>query len=124
MRQQLNSRLPVAEIVLCRALISIVLTCCRSAPGRGLPGAIDGAAGGAGVLGSLALLCFFKAIDQLPLASATVLQYTYFTFTAAALLLLGEPLRRRISAAVLLAGSASPSSCNRSGSREQPNLRN
>lgn len=102
--KQLNSRLPVAEIVLCRALISIVLT----AVGLRLAGVSPwgnrrGVLVARGVLGSLALLCFFEAIDQLPLASATVLQYTYPTFTAvAALLLLGEPLRRRISAAVLL----------------------
>ena len=39
----------------------------------------------------------------MPLASATVLQYTYPTFTAAAAwLLLGERLRRRIGLAVLL----------------------
>ena len=102
--KQLNSRLPVAEIVLSRALISIVLTAvglriagvCPWGHRRGLLVA-------RGVLGSLALLCFFEAINQLPLASATVLQYTYPTFTAvAALLLLGEPLRRRIITAVLL----------------------
>ena len=102
--KQLNSRLPVAEIVLCRALISIVLT----AVGLRLAGVSPwgqrrGLLVARGLVGSLALLCFFEAIDQLPLASATVLQYTYPTFTAvAALLLLGEPLRRRISAAVLL----------------------
>ena len=54
-----------------------------------------------GLAGSLALLCFFEAVTRLPLASATVLQYTYPTFTAAAAwILLAEPLRRRIGLAV------------------------
>ena len=102
--KQLNGRLPVSEIVLCRALISIGLT------GVGLWmarvshwGHRRGLLITRGLLGSAALLCFFEAIDRLPLASATVLQYTYPTFTAvAALLLLGEQLRRRIVIAVLL----------------------
>ena len=54
-----------------------------------------------GIYGSIALFCFFEAITALPLASATVLQYTYPTFTAgAAWVLLAEPLRRRIGLAV------------------------
>ena len=61
--KQLNSRLPVAEIVLCRALISIVLT----AVGLRLAGVSPwgqrrGLLVARGVLGSLALLCFFEAI--------------------------------------------------------------
>jgi drug/metabolite transporter (DMT)-like permease len=49
------------------------------------------------------LLCFFEALAKLPLAAATLLQYTYPTLTAlAAWLLLGEPIRRRIGIAVLL----------------------
>lgn len=102
--KQLNGRLPVAEIVLVRALISIILT----AVGLRLAGISPwgqrrGLLVVRGLLGSVALLCFFEAIDQLPLASATVLQYTYPTLTAlAALLLLREPLRRRIGLAVLL----------------------
>lgn len=102
--KQLNGRLPVAQIVLIRALISIGLTLV------GLKFAAVSPWGrqrrlliARGLFGSVALLCFFEAISRLPLASATVLQYTYPTFTAlAALLLLGEQLRRRIGIAVLL----------------------
>ena len=104
--KQLNGRIPVAEIVLVRALISLGLT------GMGLrlagvkPWGTAKARGllfARGIAGSIALLCFFQAIDALPLAAATVLQYTYPTFTAlAALLLLGESLRKRIVLAVLL----------------------
>ena len=49
------------------------------------------------------MFCVFKAIAILPLASATVIQYTYPTFTAiAAWLLLGESIHKRIIIAVLL----------------------
>ena len=104
--KQLNGRIPVTEIVLVRAIISLALT------GMGLrlagvqPWGTAKARGllfARGIAGSMALLCFFQAIDTLPLAAATVLQYTYPTFTAlAALFLLGESLRKRIIFAVLL----------------------
>lgn len=102
--KQLGGRIPVSEIVLVRSLISIVLT------GVGLRLAGVDPFGKnrrllvlRGVCGSIALLCFFRAITDLPLASATVLQYTYPTFTAAAAwLVLGEPLKRRIVLAVVM----------------------
>ena len=102
--KQLGGRLPVSEIVLVRSLVSIGLT--------GVAMRISGISPLGrnrrlllirGLCGSIALLCFFEAIARLPLASATVLQYTYPTFTAiAAWLLLGERLRRRIALAVLV----------------------
>ena len=100
--KQLGGRIPVTEIVLARSVISIMLT------GVGLRmagvnplGNNRGLLLARGLAGSLALLCFFKAVTSLPLASATVLQYTYPTFTAgAAWILLAEPLRRRIGLAV------------------------
>ena len=100
--KQLGGRIPVTEIVLARSVISIMLT------GVGLRmagvnplGNKRGLLLARGLAGSLALLCFFEAVTSLPLASATVLQYTYPTFTAgAAWILLAEPLRRRIGLAV------------------------
>lgn len=100
--KQLGGRIPVTEIVLARSVISIMLT------GVGLRmagvnplGNNRGLLLARGLAGSLALLCFFQAVTSLPLASATVLQYTYPTFTAgAAWILLAEPLRRRIGLAV------------------------
>ena len=83
--KQLGGRLPVSEIVLVRSLVSIGLT--------GLAMRISGVSPLGqnrrlllirGLCGSIALLCFFEAITNIPLASATVLQYTYPTFTAAA----------------------------------------
>ncbi|ABB26260.1 putative membrane protein [Synechococcus sp. CC9902] len=104
--KQLNGRIPVTEIVLVRAIVSLALT------GMGLrlagvkPWGTAKARGllfARGIAGSIALLCFFQAIEKLPLAAATVLQYTYPTFTAlAALFLLGESLRKRIVLAVLM----------------------
>ena len=102
--KQLDGRLPVPEIVLSRALISVGLT------GLGLNragvspwGQHTGWLLARGICGSLALLCFFEAITTLPLASATVLQYTYPTFTAvAAAIVLREQLRRSIAVAILL----------------------
>ena len=102
--KQLGGRLPVAEVVLVRALISVVMT----AIGLRLAGVSPWGQRrwlllARGLCGTVALLCFFHAIATLPLASATVLQYTYPTFTAlAASLLLGEQLRRSIVLAVLL----------------------
>ena len=102
--KQLGGRLPVAEVVLCRALISVVLTSVGLKLANVSPwGERRGLLLLRGLCGSLALLCFFEAITVLPLASATVLQYTYPTFTAlAAALFLGEQLRRSIVLAVLL----------------------
>ena len=102
--KQLGGRLPVAEVVLCRALISVVLTSVGLKLANVSPwGERRGLLLLRGLCGSLALLCFFEAITVLPLASATVLQYTYPTFTAlAAALFLGEQLRQSIVLAVLL----------------------
>jgi drug/metabolite transporter (DMT)-like permease len=54
----------------------------------------------------VALLCVYVALAELPLASATVLQYLYPTFTALlAWLMLGERIGRRVLVAVLLGWS-------------------
>ena len=56
-----------------------------------------------GVVGTVALFCFYSAISQLPLAAATVLQYLYPTFTAAfAWGALGERAGKRILLAMAL----------------------
>ena len=102
--KKLGGRIPVSEIVLVRSLVSIALTGTAMLHGRVNPfGSNLPLLLLRGICGSIALLCFFEAITALPLASATVLQYTYPTFTAgAAWLLLGERLRRRIGIAVVL----------------------
>ena len=102
--KQLGGRIPVSEIVLVRSVVSIALTGTAMAiAGINPLGSNRRLLLLRGICGSIALLCFFEAITWLPLASATVLQYTYPTFTAgAAWLLLGERLRRRIGIAVVL----------------------
>ena len=102
--KHLGGRLPVAEVVLVRSLISIAITLAMLRRLKVSPwGEQRGLLLIRGGLGTAALLCFFEALARLPLAAATLLQYTYPTLTAlAAWLLLGEPIRRRIGIAVLL----------------------
>lgn len=102
--KHLGGALPVAEIVLVRSLISIAITLVMLRRVRVSPwGQQRGRLLVRGLLGTTALLCFFEALARLPLATATLLQYTYPTLTAlSAWLLLGEPIRRRIGLAVLM----------------------
>ena len=102
--KQLGGRIPVAEVVFIRALISLVLSWWViqrqgvSPWGHRRPMLIW-----RGVVGTLALFCFYGAISQLPLAAATVLQYLYPTFTAAlAWGALGERAGKRILLAMAL----------------------
>jgi Predicted permeases len=102
--KHLGGRLPVAEIVLVRSVISLAITLAMlrqaqiSPWGQQRPLLVL-----RGALGTGALLLFFEALARLPLAAATLIQYTYPTLTAlTAWLLLGEPLRKRIGLAVLL----------------------
>ena len=103
--KHLGGRLPVAEVVLVRSLISIAITMAMLRRLKVSPwGEQRGLLLIRGGLGTAALLCFFEALARLPLAAATLLQYTYPTLTAlAAWLLLGEPIRRRIGIHVRVA---------------------
>jgi drug/metabolite transporter (DMT)-like permease len=96
-----GSRLPVAEVVLARALVSVLLSWWllrqRSIP---IWGKRKGMLILRGVIGTLALACVYAALTHLPLASATVLQYLYPTFTA---LLAWVTLREHLAARLLLA---------------------
>ena len=90
--KQVGGRLPIAEVVLVRALITGAITwwLLRRA-GMDPWGQRRGLLLLRGLIGSLGLLCVFAAVTLLPLAPATVLQYLYPTFTALlAWLLLGE----------------------------------
>ena len=97
-------RIPVAEVVLARSLVSLALC-----------GAMVRAAGLSpwgqrrwlltlrGLLGSIALACVFGALTLLPLATATVLQYLYPTLSAmAGWHWLGERIGRRLLLAIPL----------------------
>jgi len=102
--KHLDGRLPVAEILFARSLISLVIT-------RFMLSRVGVSPWGhrkrllllRGLLGTAALFCVFDALASLPLATATVLQYTYPTFIAlAAWMFLRERIHPRIGIAVLL----------------------
>ena len=109
-----GSRIPVAEVVLARSAVSLVLSVLmlRQA-GLDAWGRRRGLLVLRGVIGTAALLCVFAALAQLPLAPATVLQYLQPTFTALlAWLLLRERIGLRMVAAALLGLLAVVLLCN------------
>ena len=91
-------RLPVAEVVLARALVSLALSWWMLRRLAINPwGRRRRLLALRGLLGSVALACVYEAVMRLPLATATLLQYLYPTFTALlAWLSLGEQLSRRL----------------------------
>ncbi|MFZ9850173.1 MAG: DMT family transporter [Vulcanococcus sp.] len=96
-----GSRLPVAEVVLARSAVSLVLSVLMLRQAGLDPwGRRRGLLVLRGVIGTAALLCVFAALTQLPMAPATVLQYLQPTFTALLAWLL---LRERVGLRVLLA---------------------
>ena len=97
--KNLNGRIPVAEIVLIRGLISILATRFMMYRREIEPwGFNKKLLFTRGILGTLALLCIFKALTDLPLATATVIQYTYPIHTA----LIGSLLLKEIVSAQIL----------------------
>lgn len=81
--KQLNGDVPVYEIVLGRAVISLLITRYMLKRQKINPwGSNRKLLFIRGLLGTAALFCIFEAINTLSLASATVIQYTYPTFTA------------------------------------------
>ncbi len=92
-----GARLPVAELVLARGLVSVVLSWWMLRRAGIHPwGRRRRLLATRGLLGSVALACVYGAVTRLPLATATLLQYLYPAFTALiAWLSLGELLSRR-----------------------------
>ena len=102
--KQVGGRLPVAEVVLARAIVSLVLSVWMLHQADVSPwGQRRWLLVWRGVVGTIALFCVFGALAGLPLGAATVLQYLNPTFTALlAWIWLGEPFTLRIALAVLL----------------------
>lgn len=102
--KQVGGRIPAAEVVLARGLVSVTLSWWLLRRAGVAPwGQRRGLLIWRGAIGSVALLCVYAALARLPLASATVLQYLYPTFTALlAWLVLGERIGRRVLLAVLV----------------------
>jgi drug/metabolite transporter (DMT)-like permease len=92
-----GQRLPAQEIVLARSAI-VLLICTTLMRQRGLSfrGNRKGLLILRGILGFISLCAFYYAVIHLPLAEATVIQYTNPVFTALlAALTIGESLRLR-----------------------------
>jgi drug/metabolite transporter (DMT)-like permease len=96
-----GGRIPVAEVVLARSAVSLLLSIVMLRQAELNPwGQRRGLLVLRGVIGTGALLCVFAALAQLPLTAATVLQYLQPTVTA---LLAWWLLRERIGPRILLA---------------------
>lgn len=92
-----GTRLPSQEIVLGRSLVMVVLAYAAVRRAGANPwGRRRGLLVLRGLLGFAALSCFYYALVHLPLADATVLQYTNPAWaTVIAIFVLGETLRPR-----------------------------
>jgi drug/metabolite transporter (DMT)-like permease len=93
-------RLPVGEIVLARALVSLAI-CLVTLRRAGVDplGVRRGRLLARGVIGALGLVCVFYAVTRLPLAEATMIQYLHPVFTA---ILAATLLRERSGAGLVL----------------------
>ena len=96
-------RIPLAEVVLVRALVSLALSAVLLWRARVPPlGRRRGLLVLRGTLGTIALVCVYAAVGRLPMATATVLQYLYPTLTAVlAWRLLGERVGPGLGLAML-----------------------
>jgi len=105
-----GERLPSQEIVVARAIVSLVLSGTMLARAGVSPwGEARGWLWLRGLLGFAGLSCVYAAVTHLPLAEATVLQYLHPAITAIlAGIFLGEAISRRIvlGTIVSLAGVA------------------
>lgn len=91
-----NYGIPVFEIVAARSLVSLFISYADvKRKGISIWGNNKKLLIVRGAMGSFALICVYYAITTLPLAEATILQYTHPVFTALlAFLLLGEKVQR------------------------------
>ena len=99
-----GQRLPTAELVLGRSVISLVLSYIMIRRNRISPwGKNRSLLCLRGLFGFVGLMCFFYAIPRLPLADVTVLQYTYpVIVTVLAALLLKETFNRILLISLVL----------------------
>ena len=94
----IGERIPISELVFARATISIIITRFFLYKNRINPwGSQKRLLFIRGLLGTVALFCIFKALTVLPIATATVIQYIYPTFTViCAYIILNELILKRI----------------------------
>jgi drug/metabolite transporter (DMT)-like permease len=92
--------IPVLEIVAARALVSLFISYIDIKRKRiHVWGQNKGLLIARGSVGAIALLCVYYAVTTLPLAEATIMQYTYPAFTALIALLF---LKEKVQKATLL----------------------
>ena len=96
--------IPVLEIIAARASVSLLLSYLDvTRKGISVWGQNHLLLIARGTVGTVALVCIYYAVSTLPLADATVLQYTHPAFTAIlALFFLGESVKRSTVICILL----------------------
>tara|TARA_Y100001968_G_scaffold323407_1_gene361029 strand:- start:440 stop:1348 length:909 start_codon:yes stop_codon:yes gene_type:complete len=100
----IGGRIPISELVFARATISIIITRFYLYRKKVNPwGYQKRLLLLRGLLGTVALFCIFKALTILPIATATVIQYIYPTFTViCASVLLKEFILKRILYSIII----------------------
>tara|TARA_Y100001968_G_C19410072_1_gene745778 strand:- start:1189 stop:2088 length:900 start_codon:yes stop_codon:yes gene_type:complete len=100
----IGGRIPIPELVFARAAISIIITRFLLFRGNINPwGCNKKLLFIRGLFGTLALFCIFKALTILPIATATVIQYIYPTFTViCAYFILKESILKRIVYSIII----------------------
>ena len=100
----IGGRIPISELVFARATISIIITRFFLYKNKINPwGYQKRLLIIRGLLGTVALFCIFKALTILPIATATVIQYIYPTFTViSAYIILKEFISRRIVFSIIM----------------------
>jgi len=100
----IGGRIPISELVFARASISILITGFLLYKNKIHPwGYQKKLLIIRGLLGTIALFCIFKALTILPIATATVIQYIYPTFTViCAYIILKEFILKRIVYSIII----------------------
>ena len=100
----IGGRIPISELVFARATISIIITRFFLYKKKINPwGYQKRLLIIRGLLGTVALFCIFQALTILPIATATVIQYIYPTFTViSAYIILKEFISRRIVYSIII----------------------
>ncbi len=100
----IGDRVPISELVFARATISVFITRFFLYKNNINPwGYQKGLLIIRGLLGTSALFCIFKALTILPIATATVIQYIYPTFTVVcAYIFLKEYILKRIVYSIII----------------------
>ena len=99
-----GERIPISELVFERAIISLIITRLLLYKKNINPwGNQKILLLIRGLLGTVALFCIFKALTILPIATATVIQYIYPTFTViCAYFILNEYIFKRIVYSIII----------------------